>query len=409
MSGKRHFLLLQGVCSPFFAYLAQRLQAEGHRVYKLNFNGGDWLYWNQAADNYRGRLDDLPDFLLNLYDKYQITDQILFGDRRPIHLVAITAGRSRLINSHVYEEGYFRPYWITLEREGVNNHSLLPRDPGWFKDSAQRLVEFTATRCFDSTFAIRAIHDVVYHVASAWNPLFYPHYKTHATVSAPLEYLGYCSRLPFLGFHQRQDSRALQNLLDAGTPYFFLPLQLSSDAQIRHYSRFKDMVQVVEFVINSFALHAPSKPVLLIKNHPLDMGLVNYASIIRQLSQRYGLDGRVLYLETGDTAKILQHAAGTVTVNSTVGMQALAHHCPIVTLADPIYNLPGLTFQGQLDDFWVQAQAADADLYTAFHKVVLHTTQVNGGFYSSQGIALAVANSLPVLEQRVSPLQALLN
>ncbi|MEF8723684.1 MAG: hypothetical protein V5B30_14165 [Candidatus Accumulibacter delftensis] len=41
-----------------------------------------------------------------------------------------------------------------------------------------------------------------------------------------------------------------------------------------------------------------------------------------------------------------------VTVNSTLGFLSLGMGCPTVTLSDPIYNLPGLTFQGPLDDFW---------------------------------------------------------
>jgi hypothetical protein len=43
---KRSFLFLQGVCSPFFASLADRLVADGYRVYKINFNAGDLLCWS---------------------------------------------------------------------------------------------------------------------------------------------------------------------------------------------------------------------------------------------------------------------------------------------------------------------------------------------------------------------------
>ena len=41
----RTFLFLQGVCSPFFARLADALEKCGHRVLKINFNVGDDLYW----------------------------------------------------------------------------------------------------------------------------------------------------------------------------------------------------------------------------------------------------------------------------------------------------------------------------------------------------------------------------
>jgi capsular polysaccharide export protein len=54
-------------------------------------------------------------------------------------------------------------------------------------------------------------------------------------------------------------------------PYYLLPLQLNSDAQIRDHCRFDDMNGVMEFVLESFATHAAGDARLVIKNHPLDM------------------------------------------------------------------------------------------------------------------------------------------
>jgi capsular polysaccharide export protein len=196
--------------------------------------------------------------------------------------------------------------------------------------------------------------------------------------------------------------------VEGARPYFVLPLQLNSDAQIRDHSRFADMAEVLEFVLRSIALHAPAESRLVIKNHPLDMGLMNYSRIISDLSVRFGLVGRVEFLETGDLQALLSRAAGTVTVNSTVGALALGFACPTIALSDPIYNLPGLTFQAGLDDFWNNPPTPDAELYRCFRNTVIHTTQVNGGFYSREGIALAVENCQRMLNSDRSPLDALL-
>ncbi len=75
---------------------------------------------------------------------------------------------------------------------------------------------------------------------------------------------------------------------------------------------------------------------------------------------------------------------------------------------DPIYNLPGLTFQGRLDDFWSERPLPDSELFRRFRNTVIHTTQVNGGFYCCNGIDLAVKNSLCMLEPEYSPLENLL-
>ena len=409
MSRARNFLFLQGVCSPFFARLADRLKADGHRVYKVNFNAGDWIYWaGRPAWNYRGQASGLKDFLDDKYLKLGITDQILFGDRRPVHRPAVDHGEACGVRTHVFEEGYFRPYWVTLEREGVNGHSLLPRDPDWFWEVGAGLPDYGDGQPFQSSFSIRAAHDVVYHTAGFWNPLFFPRYRTHAPVWAPVEYFGYTRRLPMLRFHKTRDQALVDALIRASNPFFLLPLQLGSDAQIRDHSRFDDMAGVLEFVMESFARHAPVEARLVIKNHPLDMWLINYPLVIRELADRFGLAGRIDYMETGNLEALLRHAQGTVTVNSTVGALSLGLNCPTIALSDPIYNLPGLTFQGGLDDFWRACPLPDAELFRRFRNTVIHTTQINGGFYCRKGIALAVENSLRMLEPDRSPLEEIL-
>ncbi len=411
MKRQRTFLFLQGVCSPFFPCLADRLQAAGHRVLKINFNAGDWLYWGRRpAWNYRQPLDELAEFLDYTYRRFAITDQILFGDCRPVHRPPIHQGKIHGVRTHVFEEGYFRPYWLTLERQGVNGYSLLPRDPDWYREVGERLPMHGDGQPFHSSFNVRATHDVVFHLAGFWNPLFFPRYRTHAPVNAAVEYYGYAQRLPLMRFHKSRDNGVVEDLVQhsASRPFFVLPLQLGGDAQIRDHSRFADMIEVMECVMASFARHAPKAARLVIKNHPLDMGLVNYKKVIRGLLDRFGVAGRVEYMETGDLDTMLRHARGTVTVNSTVGALSVGLNCPTITLSDPIYNLPGLTYQGILDEFWQDEVRPDAELFKHFRNTVIHTTQVNGGLYSKQGIAMAVENCRRVLEQERSPLEELL-
>jgi capsular polysaccharide export protein len=409
LASKRSFLFLQGVCSPFFAQLADRLAAGGHRVMRVNFNCGDTVNWlPRDALRYRGKMSEMRPFLDKVYQRYGITDQILFGDRRPVHRPAVDHGEAAGVRTHVFEEGYFRPYWVTLEREGVNGHSLLPRDPDWFWTVGADLPDYGDGEAFSSSFAGRAVHDVFYHSFGFWNPLVFPRYQPHTPVNAAVEYLGYARRLPLLRYYRQRDNALIVDLLARNTPFYLLPLQLNSDAQIRDHSRFDNMEGVIDYVMDSFAMHARPDARLVIKNHPLDMALVNYPKMIRRLSGKHGLEGRVDFLETGDLAALVRHAKGTVTVNSTVGSYALGLACPVVCLSDPIYNLPGLTYQAGLDAFWGGATPPDGELFRRFRNTVIHTTQINGGFYSRKGIDLAVKNSARVLEAWQSPLERLL-
>jgi len=408
---KRAFLFLQGVCSPFYQRLARRLTNDGHRVVKVNFNAGDLLYWQRTHSHshlFRGPLGELPAYVTSLWQRYGITDQVLFGDRRPVHRPAVDQAPAAGIRTHVFEEGYFRPFWITLEREGVNGHSLLPRDPTWFYETGKVLPELPSPVRFRSSFKIRAMHDVAYHVAGLANPLVAPRYRNHAPITAPVEYAGYLKRFTLLKQWKKRDAARIKRLIGSGKPYFMLPLQLNTDAQIRDHSPYANMEEVMDHVMGSFAEHAPSDALLCIKNHPLDMGLVDYPSIIQRLSDFYGLDGRIVYLESGDLNALIKHAVGTVTVNSTVGIVSLEHQCPTFALSDPIYHMAGLTYEGSLDEFWHQPLPPSAELFGYFRNTVMHTAQVNGGFYCQPGIDLAVNNAAQVLEACPSPLERLL-
>lgn len=402
------YLFLQGVCSPFFACLALALRQAGHSVAKINFTVGDQAYWRGGgAVAYRGDAEESGAFVEQQMTQRGVTDVVLFGDRRPVHRQAVARARERGVRVHVFEEGYFRPHWVTLERGGVNAHSPLPRDPRWYLDAAARVSEETA-QTFKAPFWLRAWHDVAYHSCSAWNPVFYPKYRTHAPYGAAREYAAYVRRAVTLRRQVADDARTVAALAGESRPYYMLPLQLESDAQIRDHSRYGSMRELVNEVMSSFARHARSDALLVVKNHPLDPGFANHGATVAALARQHGLTDRVRYLESGHLPTLLRHARGVVTVNSTVGTAALDHGCPTLALASPIYALPGLTWQHGLDAFWREAGPPDNLLYQAFRRIVIHASQVNGGFYSADGIRLAVRNAVSRMTQAHSPLEALL-
>ncbi len=408
-ANKRSFLFLQGPCSPLFALIADKLKGQGHAVHRINFNGGDVAYWApRKATCFRDKLESLPELLATIWTKHQITDQLLFGDCRPVHREAARRARDFGIRTHVMECGYFRPYWITLELEGVNGHSLLPKDPAWFMDTGKRLPKNPPAHSFQASFTKQAAYDVLYHLAGIVNPVFFSHYESHVPVTIPVEYACYIRRFTIQKLRKQQEAQRVSALLNDDTPFYLLPLQLNSDAQIIHHSPFHDMSEVIGFVTRSFAQHAPANTKLVIKNHPLDIGLINYRKLVAKLVRQFDLAGRIVYIETGVIDGLIKHAAGMVTVNSTSGCAALELDCPTIALSDPVYNLPGLTFQGNLDDFWTAYTKPDRRLFGYFRKTVMYSTQINGSLYSQPGTLLAAENAVRVLEAEKTPLETLL-
>jgi len=406
---RKSFLFLQGPSTPFFRQLADRLAEDGHAIHRINFCAGDALYWGRRkALGFRGDVASLPAFLGDIYRSHGITDQILFGDRRPVHRPAVELGKARGVRTHVFEGGYFRPWWITLERDGVNAHSLLPRDPHWHRERGARLAEPPVAVRFASPFREHAFDYAVYHLAGLANALWFSRYQRHLPFSVMVELAGFARRFSRLRLIRRRELRRAEEIAWSRRPYFLLPLQTNADSQIVHHSSFADMGEVIEHVLESFARHAPADTRIVIKNHPLDEGLMDYPAIIRECARRYDLADRAEYLEDGNMPLLVEKAQGMVTVNSTAGIQALELGTPTLTLSDPVYNLPGLTSQSGIDAFWRERARPERDLFNHFRRCVMHATQINGGFYSGAGIALAAENSASVLAAERSPLECLL-
>ena len=404
----RYFLFLQGLRSPFFLHLARALRDEGHTTSKVNYTVGDALYWRGAAITCRVRLEQLYSFYQQVFDKLSPTDIVLFGDCRPVHRPAIELASKLGIKVHVFEEGYFRPDWITHEMTGVNGFSLLPRQSSWYRATAQHVPAESHPQALASGLKARVLHDMAYNLACMANPVFYPNYPSHVTYAIHAEYLAYARRVVRVRNHRAKDTEKVLSLIRS-EKYFLLALQVRGDAQLRFHSDYADTEKLLSEVLGSFANHAPADTRLVVKNHPLDPGFTNYGEYIAKLAIKLNISGRVDYLETGHLPTLLDHAQGLVTVNSTTIGQALFHRCPVKALGRSIFDVDGMLYQDGLDLFWNQPASVDTELFNDFKKVVTYATQINGGLYSAEGIALAIKNTLPRLLESPSRLEALMS
>ncbi|MCB5363036.1 capsular biosynthesis protein [Pusillimonas sp. CC-YST705] len=400
---QQRFLFLQGVCSPFFRQLGLALRNVGQVVRKVNFNVGDSVYWRlgQAA-TFRGPMDTLPEFYAKQYEQHGISDIVLFGDCRPVHSPGIELAKQLGIRVHVFEEGYFRPFWITLERDGVNGNSTLPKDPDWYRQQALQVTHFASVQSFESPFWKRAAYDIGYNFWFGANALLHSRVKSHVPYHPVREYINYVGRGVRTLWYSTESQRTQAQVIEEARkhPFYLLPLQLASDAQIVHHSPFSSMLAAMLHVLESFARSAPKHSRLVVKIHPLDPGMVNYRRQLRISARQLDIEGRVFFLESGNTPALLNVTKGVVTVNSTVGGSALVHNCPTITLGEAIYSIPGLTFQGELEQFWHTEAKPDVKLFRKFRDVVISQTQINGGFYTDVAIQHAIINSIDKLLEK---------
>ena len=104
----RHFLFLQGPHGKFFKKLGLTLVKYGYTVSRINLCGGDWYDWHgKYTSCYRKSRDQWGSFIASYYQKYGVTDILVFGDWRPMHSEAITIAKIKNIRIWVFEEGIF--------------------------------------------------------------------------------------------------------------------------------------------------------------------------------------------------------------------------------------------------------------------------------------------------------------
>ena len=405
----RRFLFLQGPTSPFFSKLGDALiQAKAH-VFRINFNSGDYAYWrNKPSWQFRDKASALPEYLRKKVLDYGITDIIMVGDTRPVNAPAVPLSKELGLRLHIFEEGYFRPDWLTLEEEGINGFSRLPKEANWYLETARDISPTPTTQSVSNPITLLALHEIGYHLPGLLNPIFYHGYKTHRPAISGLELAGWGARFAKMPWYEKRDKHTIHHFLSNKEPFYLLPLQLDSDSQIQVHSDITSMSDLIHTVVDSFTEYAPQDALLVIKNHPLDTGFTDFAAIIKQLSKEKNIEGRILYLESGSLPALLDACEGVVVVNSTVGITALAHQCRTLALGQAIYDMPGLTAQCSLDAFWHDTIYPDPQLFDAFQKIVIHATQINGGFYSSNGIRIGVNSAMERLQANRSPLEVLL-
>lgn len=403
----KNVLLLQGPMGPFFRRLAHDLQWAGAQVCKVDFCGGDWLFSPAGSIPFRGRIEEWPEFLKQLLRVRKIDVVLLFGDCRPMHRIAHEIAHWNGLEIGVFEEGYVRPDYITLERYGVNGFSLMPRAPLYYLKTPPPPVP--PARKVGRVFRHAAGWAMLYYLASALLYPWFRHYQHHRSLSL-LEAVPWVRSLWRKMAYSLIERRALPRLTTEWSRKFYLvPLQVHDDAQVRVHSRFDSVEDFIRQVVESFARHAPESTRLVFKHHPMDRGYYDYAGLIEKYSASLGATGRVIYVHDQHLPTLLDHALGVVVANSTVGLSALDHGLPVKACKSAVYEMDGLTHQGELNDFWHAAltETPNQELLTRFRTYLIKHTQLNGNFYkrldipgSSAGLVWGVnlVSGAPVLD-----------
>jgi capsular polysaccharide export protein len=378
-------MLLQGPMGSFFKKLAVWLHAQSIEYHKVNFSAGDWLFFHgENTLNYHGKLSTFAAWLSQKCLELDIDALVCFGDCRFYHVEAQKVAEKLGIKFLVFEEGYIRPNYLTLELGGVNEFSKIKDKFLSYQHSFLLYDRPDHPIEVHSSYSLLVKSACIFYLAWIFFFWLFPFYQHHRKIS-PLAEMFYWAR----SFVRRsinyyiEPHRFLDIIKKYDKRFYVVALQVHNDSQVRVHSDYADVKDFIIEVLESFSRHALPDQHLVFKHHPMDRGYRHYGHLIRTYASHLNVMDRVHYVCDVHLPTLLKHSLGLVTINSTTGLQALYHEKPVKVMGRAIYHLPKLTYQGELDQFWKNPGRVNRLAYRHFRYILVHYSQLNGSYYGA--------------------------
>jgi len=221
-----------------------------------------------------------------------------------VPLAAATRVAKKLGRKTLFFENGYLPNTTTVDPKGVNNHNSLVGKPPSFYQKIE-LDQHKLQQLYVKPPAVRELKTRWYQRLVKKKPQGQPE-----PVELPKRYL-------------------------------FLPFQVHDDTQVLLHSPYiKTMRELIECVIPAVEKHNSNTGDdlwVVVKEHPSDFGRTDYSD----LKEKYK-NSRVHFLRYYPTPELIKHAQGVITINSSVGIESLLSHKPVITLGNAFYNVSGL-------------------------------------------------------------------
>jgi capsular polysaccharide export protein len=387
----RRILFVGAPFGRFFRAFAEELEARGCMVWRTVFDGGDVLETpaRNRVSFFAGE-DEWPNFVKKILQQKNIDGIVAFNDTLPRNSKALAIAKSLGIRRYVLENGYLRPFWVTFDRDGVNGHSQLPANLDFYLEAKLAPAAHTA---FPTRMRDHVLSTIRHFSAAVLLSPVIPFDPKYFGDSIWLQSRGYMREwLWRVTNDETQKVDQVAALSRDGRPIFLCLLQKPGDSQLVVHSQYGGNARFLNDVVRSFAEDAPPEAVLVIKQHPLDYGIEKCPDLLDRLTHERGLEGRVFYLRKTSIDIIMPIASALLTINSTAGLAAVAEGKPVKCLGKAFYDIPGLTFDGTLKEFWSRAEKPSDDAVKAFVAHLTSTSQFNGGFHSLAGRLHSIPN-----------------
>lgn len=356
-------LMLQGPVGYFFKRLSNFLKTfYKTEVLKINFCGGDKLFFPDGY-TFNGTKKDYENFLKKTLKDYDCI--MLFGEHREHHVIAKQIAKELNKKIYVFEEGYIRPNYITLEEGGVNANSNLLKIKN-FKTNKENAFYLNNNKPSQLKIAFILY---IYNFMNFCLSFEFSNYKHHRNFGI-LEALKFSKAWIRRRLFKKEDKKILKELYKK--EFFFVPLQVSTDSQILCNSSYRKMEEFIKYIIDS-----SNEKIILFKDHPLEIE-EDYKKILKKYKKE-----NIYFIRTGDINQIINHSKGVININSTVGLSALFHYKPVFCLGKSFYTNKDLATNKNISDFLENTEKynPNKDKVNEFKNYIIKETQIKGSFY----------------------------
>ncbi|WP_026560967.1 hypothetical protein [Bacillus sp. J37] len=385
-----NYLFLRGNRNKrFFLDVAKELNKMGHKSFQLKFELGELLFKSdiesvfvptklssQAYPVTDAEILNMPiynitykkRFLnketsqkeLHLYKRYMFyIDQFieehnidiicLFNGYHWIDQITKHLADKKGLKTYYFEDGLFRPFTITCDPKGINANSSVPEDPTFY-DSLEINEDRLSRYLYKPQFVQyrKGIKESLLKVASvkAISMMgsflrIHPSFYAHITLWQASKYF----------IHKKIFQYRSPDKVDIPKDYLFLPFQVSRDTQILYnsdkISTMEELLDHVYSAVQTYNRENNKQMKIVVKEHPEDISRNNYT----ELKKRYKNVNNVIFLQKYDIKTLIKNAKIIVTINSTVGIEALAMSKPVITLGEAFYNIEGIVYRCKDPEF----------------------------------------------------------
>lgn len=380
----KNVLFLQGPMGPFFNNFSTFIRNKYNaNVHNISYNGGDEYFLKDYIPIIGSNLELIEKSIKLIKDK-NIQIVFLFGDERLIH-ASITKWireNDNTISIYAFEEGYFRPNYITIEKDGVNNNSTLDLSYKALQnmDLNNLIKDYKQPIDIGKPYSNMAWYATIYYFQLMIKKFKYPFYIHHRDASLIKEgYYGLCNfiKLKYNKIVEKKYTMYITN--DISNNFIFFPLQVESDFQIKKHSPFNNIEESIHEFFRLYKKYNTTE-YIVIKHHPMDRGKNDYKRIIKINAEKFNIDAnKIIYIYDVDLPTCLTHAKKCITVNSTVGISALIHELPVFLMGKANYNIKNIT-NTELE-FFTSYKKPDMELFKKLKFTIINKTQSNGSFY----------------------------